>query len=91
MATLAMAGLPMIQRDNRGAAVAVQTLARELGIGIFYDDIDGLAAQLRDTAHMGGLRQRVWQERARFSFDSHVPALLGFFRQVIAEGGYTRA
>jgi len=91
MATLAMAGLPMIQRDNRGAAVAAQALARQVGIGIFYDDIDGLAAQLRDAAHMGGLRQRVWEERERFSFDSHVPALLGFFRQVIAEGGHTRS
>lgn len=87
IATLAMAGLPMIQRDNRGAVVA----ARDLGVGIFYDRIDDLAAQLRDAARMRGLRERVWQERERFSFDSHVPALLDFFRRVIAEGGHTRA
>jgi hypothetical protein len=33
---------------------------------------------------MARARQRVQQERARFSFDAHVPALEGFFRQVMA-------
>lgn len=91
IATLAMAGLPMIQRDNREARVAAQTLARDLDIGVFYERIDDLAAQLDDGARMGALRERVWQLRERFSFDSHVPALAGFFREVIAQGGHTRS
>lgn len=87
MATLAMAGLPMIQRANPGAIVAAQALARELDVGIFYERIEDLATQLRDKARMRGLRERMWQQRDYFSFDHHVPALVGFFRQVIAQAG----
>ena len=36
---------------------------------------------------MRSLRERVWQVRERFCFDTHVPALVGFFRQVIAQAG----
>lgn len=84
MATLAAAGLPMIQRRNDGATVATQRLCRELGIGLFFDGPDDLAAQLRDAAAMQRLRQRVWQVREHFCFDRHVPQLVEFFRQVIA-------
>jgi hypothetical protein len=89
IATLAAAGLPLIQRDNFDAVVAAQSLARRLGIGLFYDTIDDLAAQLRDGPHMRGLRERMWAQRAQFCFDTHVPALVAFFRQVIAnaDGG----
>jgi hypothetical protein len=87
IATLAMAGLPMIQRDNGGAVVAAQTLARERNIGIFYERIDDLALQLQDSARMRCLRARAWDQRAAFSFDSHVPALVDFFRKVIVEAG----
>ena len=53
MATLAAAGLPMIQRDNTGATVAIQSVGRELGVGLFFEDYEGLAAQLRDSADHG--------------------------------------
>jgi len=82
--TLAAAGLPLIQRDNGDAVVAAQSLARRLGIGVFYDDIDGLAAQLRDGPHMRGLRARMRAQREQFCFDTHVPELVAFFRRVIA-------
>jgi hypothetical protein len=75
----------MIQRDNRGALVATQTLARSLDIGVFYERIDDLAVQLRDAARLRRLRERVWAERERFCFDTHVPELVAFFRRVIAE------
>jgi glycosyltransferase involved in cell wall biosynthesis len=87
IATLAAAGLPLIQRDNGDAVVAAQTLARRLGAGVFYDDIDALAAQLRDGPHMQALRTRMWAQREQFCFDTHVPALVAFFRQVIANAG----
>nr|WP_036240162.1 glycosyltransferase family 2 protein [Massilia sp. JS1662] len=87
IATLAAAGLPLIQRENGAAAVAAQALARRLGVGVFYDDIDALAAQLRDCPRMHALRARMWAQREQFCFDTHVPELLAFFRQVIATAG----
>ena len=87
VATLAAAGLPLIQRDNGDAVVAAQALARRLGVGVFYDDIDSLAAQVRDGPHMQALRARMWAQRGQFCFDTHVPALVAFFRQVIADAG----
>lgn len=87
IATLAAAGLPLIQRDNGDAIVAAQSLARRLGIGLFYDDVGDLAAQLRDGPRMRGLRARMWAQREQFCFDTHVPALVAFFRQVIANAG----
>jgi hypothetical protein len=59
IATLAMAGVPMIQRDNGGAIVAAQALVRAHDIGLFYREIDELGAQLREPARMAGLRDRV--------------------------------
>ncbi|HEY8377751.1 MAG TPA: glycosyltransferase [Nannocystis sp.] len=84
MATLAAAGLPMIQRDNPGALVATQTLARALEIGVFADSIEDLAAQLRDCAHMDRLRAQVWRVRDQFTFDHHADRLLAFLRTVAA-------
>ncbi|MFC0250421.1 glycosyltransferase [Massilia consociata] len=83
-ATLAAAGLPMIQLDNRGAIVAAQALAEELGIGLFFEDIDDLARQLHDGARMAALRERVWQVRERFCFDTHAPGLVDYFERVLA-------
>ena len=91
MATLAAAGLPMIQRANDGAIVATQSLARELGIGLFYDSIEHLGELLRDQARMEAAREAVWRHRALFTFDAHVPELVRFFRRVIEHaGGGTR-
>jgi hypothetical protein len=84
IATLAAAGLPMIQRDNAGAIVAAQSLTRRLEIGLFYKDIEELAAQLRETGPMERLRANVWRQREQFCFDAHVPELVGFFREVIS-------
>ena len=84
MATLAAAGLPMIQFDNRGALVATQALTARLSIGLFFDTIGGLAQQLHDRAHMDALRERVWEVREAFCFDTHAPALSEFFERVIA-------
>ncbi len=83
MATLAAAGLPMIQRSNAGAIVATQTLAQRLGISLFYDTIADLALQLRDRDAMEALRENVWSQRSLFTFDHHVPELTAFFRKVI--------
>ncbi|MGZ5199180.1 MAG: glycosyltransferase family 2 protein [Telluria sp.] len=86
IATLAMAGVPMIQRDNDGAVVASQALVQRLGLGVFYRSIEELGAVLRDRARMAALREQVWSQRFEFCFDTHVPRLVEFFRTVIGRG-----
>ncbi|MDB5791289.1 MAG: glycosyl transferase [Massilia sp.] len=87
LSTLAAAGLPIIQRDNSGAIVATQTLARALDIGVFYTGIAELAEALRDRPALDAIRARVEANRHRFSFDAHVPGLVAFFREVVATAG----
>jgi glycosyltransferase involved in cell wall biosynthesis len=84
LATLAAAGLPVIQHDNEGAIVATQSLARALDIGLFVRDMEDLGEQLRDTARLGALRDNAWRQRDTFTFDYHAPNLVAFFREVIA-------
>jgi hypothetical protein len=83
ISTLAAAGLPMLQKSNSGALVATQTLAERLGMGIFFDTADELAAQLRDREQLQAVQERVWRQRHLFTFDHHVPELVDFFRGVI--------
>ncbi|MEA2530636.1 MAG: hypothetical protein QOG89_2280 [Thermomicrobiales bacterium] len=87
MATLALAGLPMLQRDNTGSIVATQELARRLNLGLFFQDMSELGQQLHDQAEMARLRESVWQQRDLFTFDHHADRLIAFFRCVIAERG----
>jgi glycosyltransferase involved in cell wall biosynthesis len=84
IATLAVAGLPLIQRDNAGAVVASQGLARHHDIGLFFQDVAQLREQLRDEARMRRLRENVWRLRDQFTFDAHADRLVAFFREVIA-------
>ena len=84
IATLAAGGLPMIQKNNAGARVAIQTLGRERDLSVFYSSIPDLANQLRDTIAMTRIRDSVWRQRELFTFDAHVDELVAFFRGVIA-------
>lgn len=84
IATLAVAGVPLLQYDNRGHSVATQTLAQERDLGLFFGSIEELAEQLRDRPRMAALRESVWRQRADFTFDAHTDELLAFFRTVIA-------
>lgn len=85
LGTYAAAGLPIIQRSNPGAVVATARLAREMGIGVFFDDLGELGERLRDQGAMGVLRERAWQRRQEFTFDAHADRLVAFFRRVVAE------
>jgi Glycosyl transferase family 2 len=83
MATLAVAGLPMLQRANPGAIVATQSLARALGTSIFFDDLADVGDRMRDTAEVEAVRAAVLAARSRFTFDAHVDRLVDFFRATI--------
>jgi len=84
MATLAAAGLPMIQRTNTDHIVAMERVAVERNLGIGAPDMPALAAKLRDRSAVEAVRDSVWAQREHFMFDTHVDALIDFFRLVIA-------
>jgi glycosyltransferase involved in cell wall biosynthesis len=84
MATLAAAGLPMIQKNNAGARVAIQALGREHDLSVFYSSIPDLANQLRESDRMNQIRDSVWRQRDQFTFDAHADELIAFFRSAIA-------
>ena len=84
IATLAAAGLPMIQKNNAGARVAIQALAQERELSVFYSSISNLASQLRESDRMDRIRDSVWRQRDRFTFDAYTDELIAFFRSVIA-------
>ena len=85
--TYAAAGLPMIQHDNSGSIVAMQSVARQYDVGVFFTSIEELRAKLADRAAMDRLRANVWRARPEFTFDHHADTLIGFLRRVIAERG----
>jgi hypothetical protein len=91
MATLGVAGLPMIQRDNAGHLVAIQTLGRELGVSVTYDTAEDLAAQLRDAVRMAARREAVWRQRSVFTFDAHADRLERFLRDIVERRAGHRA
>jgi hypothetical protein len=84
LTTLVAAGVPLLQRDNTGSVVATQTLARQRNLGLFFEDVPDLGRQLRDRERLAAIRADVWAQRADFAFDTHVDALVDFFRKVMA-------
>jgi glycosyltransferase involved in cell wall biosynthesis len=84
LATLAVAGLPVLQGDNSGHTVATQSLVRDHALGFFFRDEADLAGQLRDRGRLAELRENVWRQRATFTFDAHADRLVELFRTVVA-------
>jgi hypothetical protein len=83
LATLIVSGLPVLQRDNDGSIVATQTLVRQLELGLFFKNMEHLRTQLNDAERVAYLRESVWRQRDKFTFDYHAGRLIDFFRQVI--------
>ncbi len=84
IATLAVAGVPLLQYDNADAFVATDHLARRHDLGFFGRSMAELAAQLYDRPRLDAVRDSVWRQRGQFTFDAHADALIAFFRRVIA-------
>lgn len=83
LGTYAAAGLPWIMRDNRHSLVAMQTLAQRHDFGLFFRDFADAAAQLRDRPRLAQLTANARAAREDFAFETHAPALIALFRQVI--------
>lgn len=84
ISTLVAAGLPLLQRDNRGSLVATQTLVRDRAIGLLFSTMEELGGFLRQRERMDELRANVLGQRHEFTFDHHADRLIAFFREVIA-------
>jgi hypothetical protein len=82
IATLAAAGVPLIQFDNRESVVAAQSLADQMGIGISYRSVEDLREQLREEIRTRAVRGRVVDSRDAFTFDAHADRLLDFLRRI---------
>ncbi len=83
LGTYLAAGLPLLLKDNSGSRVAVDSLAARHGVGVFFREIDDLVAQLRDREGMRARTERARAARHQLAFDTHVPALVAFFRRLI--------
>ena len=79
--TLASAGLPLIQLDNRDAIVATQSLTRQLNIGLYLADVEQLAGELHNKQTLVNLSENAWRQRELFTFDYHVDRLIAFFAE----------
>ncbi|MBQ6652991.1 MAG: glycosyltransferase, partial [Prevotella sp.] len=80
--TLAFAGIPMIQRSNMGQINAQRSYVEKYGMGIFYNTIYGLVAQLKDKEFLRQTEENVRKHRGAFAFDSHIDELTAFFMDV---------
>jgi glycosyltransferase involved in cell wall biosynthesis len=85
MGTYAAAGLPWILKDNRHSRVAIQSVAQQYDMGVFFQDFQDLASQLRDRPRLEQLTNNMRQARLDFAFDSHVDRLVAFFRERIRQ------
>jgi hypothetical protein len=89
--TLVAAGLPLIApRGTPGSIHAVGRLARELGCGVLYDDLDDLAHQLRDAAGLAARRAAAWAARETLTFDHHADGLVRLLEDAAGRQAPTR-
>ena len=81
--TLLAAGLPLILARNTPEEVhAAQALGESLGVALLYDDLDELAARLRDRPALAELRGNAWARREELTFDFHADRLLALLQTV---------
>jgi glycosyltransferase involved in cell wall biosynthesis len=83
LATLALAGLPMLQKNNEGHSVAIQSLVKKLNLGLFFNTMAELKQLLSNKKLMNDIRNNVWKQRHLFTFDHHADELIDFFNSVI--------
>ena len=82
MPTLVAAGLPLLVPASPGSVFAARDLAAELGVGLLFEDVDDVAAQLADGPALDALRARAWEVRHELTFDHHADRLVALLREV---------
>lgn len=91
MSTLALCGVPMLQRNNEGHIVAIQSLAKKLNAGLLFNDMKELGSLIRNKQLMSEIRTSLWNQRHLFTFDHHVNTLVEFFEAVIEKRNSRRS
>lgn len=79
MSTYAMAGLPMLLRDNVGHKVASQELLEEKGMALKFSSFTHLHHCFENRRKLLDIRANVWRNRLEFSFDHYIDDLIAFF------------
>ena len=83
MSTYAVAGIPMIMRDNSGNRVHYQEYLSDLGMAIPVKTMSELGEILRNKSALSVLNDNVRNSRYKFSFDNYVEDLEKFFYKVV--------
>lgn len=84
MSTIAISGLPMIQKNNSGHKVATQQILEQYDIGILYKDMEDLVNILFNAEQMSVLNKNAKAVSKEFCFDYKVDVLTQFFEKVIS-------
>ena len=85
ISTYAAGGLPLILPENKNHLVASNQIADDLGIGIFYSDIQDLIRQLKNEHILRQAACNMLKHRLRFSFDYHVGDFLSFCEEAVLQ------
>ena len=83
MAQYAMAGIPMLLKNNKGHKVACQEILEKDDMVILYDSLGDLSAHFSNKVVLDKMRRNIWDKRFQFSFDYYVDDLIDFFHSVI--------
>jgi glycosyltransferase involved in cell wall biosynthesis len=84
LGTYAAAGLPWIIKDAGSSRAALQRIATQHDVGVFFHDFAHLAELLRDRERIAQQAANMRAARHQFAFDTHADALVAFFRRIIA-------
>lgn len=77
--TYAMAGIPILLKDNCKHLVASQLLASELDVGLFYNSLSDLSGLFADRQNLTEKQTNMWNSRMTFCFDNYIQLIDDFF------------
>jgi hypothetical protein len=83
MAQYAMAGIPMLLKNNKGHKVASQEILERENMAILYDSLGELSKYFSNKPELEKMRENIWDKRFQFSFDYYVDDLIDFFHNII--------
>ncbi len=83
ISTYAMAGLPMLLKDNSDHSVAMQEVVETKGMALTFDNFKDVHKCFEDRERLARIRENTWSRRLEFSFDYYVDDLIRFFRSLV--------